>query len=60
MNSRPSNLWKLILLVFIIGLFSGLYIGSVKMNDVHKEEKLHHQRVVSNCLEVMIGKRPGE
>jgi ferritin-like metal-binding protein YciE len=42
----------------MIGFFSGIYIGSSTMSEKHKEESLHQQRVVSNCLEVIIGKRP--
>jgi hypothetical protein len=54
-----SHSLKLSLILFFTGVSFGLYLGATKMNEIHKEEKTHNQRVISNCLEVIIGKREG-
>lgn len=53
-----EDAFKKILFFSATTLWLGVYIGAKSVREAHLSEKNHHQKVLSNCLEVIFKERP--
>jgi hypothetical protein len=51
-----SNI-KYSILILLVTLFSGIYMGATSVREKTINEKINQSRIVNNCMEVLTGRK---
>lgn len=60
MSKELNSRIRRFLLYVVSAFFIGIYIGATTIKERNHQEMMKYQTVARNCLETIIGIRPGE